>query len=205
MFAHLAAALGALALAPLYPLSPDASVAAAATQPLTGAAGAAWAVSSTQWQITVPATVPGDLISDLQLAAVVGDPWHELNFLNTTTPGAQGAPIWDVGRWEYAASLTPDASIAAALAAGGTATLVFDGVKMAADVLWNGAVIGFVNDQFLRFSFDVVVLPGANDLRVNFTTSRDVRNAEGRFSGASAGWECVDLAHLRQPRAQPGP
>ena len=181
--------LASSALAPPFPLSADQSVAADAAQQLTGAAGASWFVSSTVWKIAVPATVPGDLLTDLQRAGVIGDPWRELNFLNTTTPGAQGAPIWDVGQWEYAASVTPDAAVAAALAAGGTATLVFDGVKMAADVLWNGAPLGCVNDQFLRFSFDVNVLPGANDLRVNFSTSRDERNKEGRFSGASGGWD----------------
>lgn len=181
------AALGARA--PTAPLSPDAPLATDALQIITGAAGADWTVSSEHWSVTAPAAVPGDLITDLQRAGIVSDPWFELNFLNTTTPGHQGAPIWDVGTWTYVASVTPSAPLAAALAAGATASLVFDGIKMTADVYWNNDLIGFANNQFLRFSFALPSVLSTNELRVNFSTSHDVRNAEGRFSGASGGWD----------------
>jgi hypothetical protein len=97
------------ARAPAFPLSPDAPVAADAVQAITGAGGAAWTVSSETWRVDVPATVPGDLVTDLQRAGVIGDPWRELGWLNTTTPGALGAPLWDVGEWGASALGAPSA------------------------------------------------------------------------------------------------
>ena len=49
-----------------------------------GSFGCDWSVSSTRWNVSVGASVPGDLLSDLQRAGVIADPWYELNFLNRT-------------------------------------------------------------------------------------------------------------------------
>ena len=170
-------------------LSPDVAIVADASQLLSGALSS-WTASSATWGIhNLPAHVPGDLLSDLQRSGVIGDPWFELGFLNTTTPGAQGSPLWDVGNWTFSTTFAPSASIAMVLAAGGSASIVFDGVKMAAYATLNGEPLGtVVNDQFLRFVFPANLVPCANQLTVTFSTSRDVANAEGRFSGASAGW-----------------
>jgi len=169
-------------------LSPDVAIVADASQLLSGASSS-WTASSATWGINLPARVPGDLLSDLQRSGIIGDPWFELGFLNTTTPGAQGSPLWDVGNWTFSTTFAPSASIAMVLAAGGSASIVFDGVKMAAYATLNGEPLGtVVNDQFLRFVFPANLAPGANQLTVTFSTSRDVANAEGRFSGASAGW-----------------
>jgi hypothetical protein len=174
-------------------LTPDApwGLPLGSLQYLSSSAGTSWQATSTLHGLTVPATVPGDLISDLQRAGVVGDPFYELGWLNTTTPGAQGAPLWDTGTWQYSAAFSLSAGLAAALAGGGTPYLVLDGVKMAADVAVNGVPCGaVVNDQFLRFAFPLPALQAANNnVTLTFTTSRDPRNAEGRFSGASGGWD----------------
>lgn len=174
-----------------FPLSPDTPLSANALQQLTGAtASSGWTVRSDMWGIEVAASVPGDLVSDLQLNGVIGDPLFELGFLNTTIPGSQGAPLWDTGDWVYSSSIAPSAAVAAALASGGQAFLIFDGVKMGATVSWNNVTVGSVNDQFLRFVFPLPPgpLPPVNELAVTFPTSRDALNAEGRFSGASGGW-----------------
>ena len=148
--------------------------------------GCTW--SSATWNITVPAAIPGDLVTDLQHAGVIGDPYFELGFLNTTTPGFLGAPLWDVGVW----TLTAPFDAAALLPHAGAVFLVLDGVKMAADVSLNGVALGAVFDQFLRYAFLVpagLLRPTGNALALAFGTSRDPRNAEGRFSGASGGWD----------------
>jgi hypothetical protein len=168
-------------------LSPDMSIITEATQLLTGTSGGGWTVSSDLWSISVPAIVPGDLLSDLQINNVIGDPLFELGFLNTTTPGAQGSPIWDTGNWTYTTTFAASAEILNILNLGGTIMLVFDGVKMAATITLNGKILGIVNDQFLRFTFPLdskLLLPTNNLLTVTFSTSRDPANAEGRFSGA---------------------
>lgn len=170
-------------------LSPDLAIAADAQQLLTGEDGGNWTASSETWGLSVPGRVPGDLLSDLQRGGVIGDPWFELGFLNTTTPGAQGAPLWDVGAWAYTTTFTPSPAVAAVIAAGGAASIVFDGVKMAARATLNGTPLDvLLNDQFMRFVVPATLAPGANTLTVTFSTSRDAANAEGRFSGASAGW-----------------
>lgn len=155
----------------------------------SSAPGVSWTVSSQNWGITVPATIPGDLVTDLQSAGVIGDPYYELGFLNTTTPGHQGAPLWDVGIWSY--NLTFPLTLTTT-PPGSTFFLVFDGVKMAADITLNGVYIGAVMDQFLRYTFPLppgLIKPTGNTLTLAFGTSRDERNAEGRFSGASGGWD----------------
>ena len=131
------------------PLSPDAPWGAppGTLQSLSSAAGQPWLASSATWGLTVPATVPGDLVTDLQRAGVIGDPFFELGWLNTTTPGFQGAPLWDVGAWNFSAGFD------LAVPAGAAAYLIFDGVKMAADVYLNGAAIGAVADHFLRYAW----------------------------------------------------
>jgi hypothetical protein len=43
--------------------------------------------------ITIKGTVPGDLITDLQVAGLIGDPLHELVFKNAT--------LWDHNAWVY--------------------------------------------------------------------------------------------------------
>jgi len=172
------------------PLTPDFSfgVASDSLQYLSTFANSSWVVSNSQWGISVPASVPGDLVTDLQRAGVIGDPFYELGWLNTTTPGHQGAPLWDSGIWNY--SLTFPLTLS--YPAGTTFYLVFDGVKMAADIMLNGVYIGFVMDQFLRYTFMLppgILLAAGNELSLAFGTSRDPRNAEGRFSGASGGWD----------------
>lgn len=40
--------------------------------------------SCTERDITIPAQVPGDLISDLHTARLIGNPFHEVNWLNSS-------------------------------------------------------------------------------------------------------------------------
>lgn len=67
--------------------------------------------------------------------------------------------------------------------------LVFDGIKMAADISLNGGYLGYSSDQFLRYVYPVGALlkPAGNELVVSFTTSLDGRNNESRWA-ACTGW-----------------
>jgi hypothetical protein len=86
-------------------------------------------------KVSIPASVPGDLISDLERAGMIGDPLYELNWLNSS--------VWDASTWTYTTAF-------AAPGAGGTSLLVFDGVKMGARVLVDGKQIGNTTDQVCR-------------------------------------------------------
>ena len=134
------------------------------------------------WRLTdgathsVSATVPGDLLTDLQLAGVIGDPLYETNFRGN---------VWDSGNWTYSLSFTAEDTASA------SHFLVFEGIKMVADVWFNGAYLGYTSDQFLRYTYDVSgkVTPASNNLTLVFPTSNDGRNSEERWMSCSGGWD----------------
>ena len=87
--------------------------------------------------------VPGDLISDLEKANLIGDPFYETNWRNAT--------LWD-RRWSFSTKVTLSDAEAAHLGAGGEALLVFDGIKMGAKVEIDGTALGLATDQWYSFS-----------------------------------------------------
>jgi len=164
-------------------------------QPLDSSAANAWTLSNGSGA-PLRASVPGDLITDLEANGVVPDPLVETNFRgNATSPAAVGGVVWDAAPWTYSLSFT----LAPALAAAAHVSLVFEGVKMVADVALNGVALGFTANQFLRYEFDAtaaVARAGANVLTVTFPTFADARNVERR-------WMCAPAprAATRPPRA----
>ena len=104
--------------------------------------------------VKIDATVPGDLITDLERAGLVGDPWKDTNFRDQ-------ASVWDrPGRWRYRHQLPPPCRPTGlelgCVDAAQTQVLVLDGVKMGARVELDGGLLGVVTDQFLRYNnFDI--------------------------------------------------
>lgn len=157
-------------------------------QPVAGT-GSAQYLDGEDWVITsadgkvgpLQGYVPGDLLTDLQLSGVIGDPIYEQNWLQWQYDG-EAAPLWDAQNFTY--TKTFDSNISPT---GNTIWLFFDGVKMAADINLNGIALGTANDMFLRVSFDVTSTLRAtgNVLTVTFSTSSDVRNGAGRWPACS--------------------
>jgi len=152
--------------------------------------GELWtAQSSAAGEAAIAARVPGDVVTDLAAAGVIRSPWLDLTWRDE-------AGRWDLNAWTYAAAFTTPAGWSAA---SGETFLVFDSVKMAADVALNGEAVGSVTSQHLRYAFPVGALlaaPGAsNALAVVFPpTVSDTRNDAGRFMGCSGGWDWVRRA-----------
>jgi hypothetical protein len=94
-----------------------------------------WSASSGSF--TMPATVPGDIVTDLQMSGGYGDPLFHLNWKNTS---------YDK-EWTYKATFDAPASKTSDL------LLVFDSVKMAATVSLNGHSLGTVADQVSQAIF----------------------------------------------------
>jgi beta-galactosidase/beta-glucuronidase len=122
------------------------------------------------------------LVTDLQHAGVIGDPLYERNFKSLA---------WE-RQWQYALSFSTAAALAPA--AGGARWLVLDSVKMGAWVWLNGVYLGAVQDQFLRFTFDVSALlkaPGAgpNLLQITFALSNHSLNDQARHMACSGRWD----------------
>lgn len=140
--------------------------------------------------IVVPASVPGDLLTDLQTAGEIGDPLYELNWLNSS--------LWEEPVWTYSTEFqlehqTLTALRAARAGAGASAIyLVFDGIKMGATVSVNNHTLGQVTDQFRRYLFELnsttldTSIGASNTLSVAFDSSIEVG---GRFMSCTGGWD----------------
>jgi hypothetical protein len=135
--------------------------------------------------ITINATVPGDLVTDLQRAGKIGDPLKDSNFKNTT---------WFNGRrWIYSKTFAWPA--AGSKGDGNEVLLVFEGIKMGATLSLNGHLLGNITDQFLRYTYPVsALLKASNTLEVVFDRSIDTH---GRFMACSGGWDWAPYSDLR--------
>jgi hypothetical protein len=135
---------------------------------------------------TIPAKVPGDLLTDLQAADLIGDPLYSLNFKNDT--------IWSQNTWTYGTSFTvADPSV--------QNLLVFDGIKMGANIKVNGKLVQVANDQFLRYTIPLAAgllhadAGAANALTVEFDHSID---CGGRWMACTGGWDWAPYTRTAQ-------
>ena len=142
-------------------------------------------------KLVIGATVPGDLLTDLQMAGQIGDPLYELNFLNSS--------IWDRNVWTYETSFGVDAKT---LSGGASTLIVFDGIKMGAQISVNGKLIGNATDQYKRYIFPISagagelgeaqgenplgLLATGNKLSVSFDSKMPI---DGRFMACTGGWD----------------
>ncbi|EDQ89170.1 uncharacterized protein MONBRDRAFT_25837 [Monosiga brevicollis MX1] len=146
-----------------------------------------WKLQSAAVGMSFTGQVPGDLLTDLQLAGVIGDPLYEVNFRNTS--------LWNDYDWEYSTSFELAAKPE------GSLFLVLDGVKMGAVVSFNGEPLDHLVDQFYRYQFDVTSLAvvGTNTISIAFENNIFVN---GRFMGCAGGWDWApytgnwDTAHM---------
>jgi beta-mannosidase len=146
--------------------------------------------------LVIEATVPGDLISDLENAGQIQDPLHEMNFLNNT--------LWQDNSWTYSTEFEMEEIGNEEK----TSLIVFDGVKMGARVSLNGFLLGIVDDQFLRYRFPI---PNAllrwsakNDTgKTNVLTvafDKSIR-CHGRWMACTGGWDWAPYSHTVQEGA----
>ena len=101
--------------------------------------------SATSGETVILASVPGDLVTDLQNAKIIADPLYELTFL-------ANASWWAEPRnWTYSTIFSLPAA-----APGTSQLLVFDGIKMGARILVNGLLVGIATNQFVRLVFPLL-------------------------------------------------
>ena len=140
--------------------------------------------------LSIPARVPGDLISDLQAAGQIGDPYFEKTWLNSS--------IWHDHLWTYTVRFAASQKVISCARSGGQVLLVFDGIKMGAHISLDGKPLGIAADQFLRYTFDVTSIIAAVDanaehtLNVSFDPMIDV---DGRFAACTGGWDWAPYSH----------
>ena len=138
-----------------------------------------------QIELTIPATVPGDLLTDLQRANVIADPWLDTTWI-------QNSSLWTDRIWTYSTNFTISEAVIRSKAA---LLLTFDGVKMGATVRVNGVKIGIIRDQFLRYTFalgsKVDLRVGAQSNRLDVTFGVQDVAEDGRFMACTGGWVCT--------------
>ena len=144
--------------------------------------------------LEIPATVPGDLISDLVEANLLEEPYFETNFQRNTS-------LWSGRVWNYTTTFSLDDASFDADAE--EILLIFDGIKMGANVFVNGVQLGTATDQFLRYSFPLVasgILDSDFNLRKRHTVTVSFDpeiTTDGRFMACSGG--SVSYTHLTLP------
>ena len=151
------------------------------------------AANSTAASFSMPASVPGELISDLEASGGYGDPLFHLNWRNDS---------YDGDGWSFHTTFdAPPASWSSAP----DVLLVFDSVKMGATVELNGERLGALQNQFLRYNFSVghLLKRTANVLRVAFAASTNALNFEGRFQACSGGWDWAPYSTTATAQADP--
>eukprot|EP00912_Choanoflagellata_sp_UC4_P002006 UC4_evm3s1289 len=145
------------------------------------------AVDSTGKFIITDAQVPGDLVSDLNYSGFILDPIFNNNFRNST--------LWGDGTiWTYSTTFNTSTNDLSS-----DVLLVFDGIKMGANISLDGRFLGQSNDQFLRYVFHLDVLePGPHALEVRFS---DEIYCDGRWMGCSGGWDWAPYTGVSQEGA----
>ena len=136
---------------------------------------------------SIAATVPGDILTDLQRAGAQPDP-----YFNSTWRESDFIASWNEGTWTYTKTFPTPASGAAHL-------LVFEGIRMGAMIALNGQPLGNATDQFLRYIFPVSALlkAGGADNNLTVTFGDELRiDCGGRYTYSSEiDWAPTMLTH----------
>ncbi len=143
---------------------------------------------------TIPATVPGELLTDLQRAGKVLDP---LSSNNHKAPDQ--VQWWNGDVYTYRKNFSVPVSMNSAA----EVLLVLDGVKMGSAVSLNGHLLGNTTNQHLRYTFEIGALLAKgteNSLEISFV--RDIPNS-GRFMACSGGWDWAPYSRMRDVEGNP--
>lgn len=153
--------------------TPDDPILGASVSYLSLPSSSSWRACSNSLSRCIPATVPGDIITDLVNYGLLEDILVDLNFQNDT--------LWQDNDWTYESEFSLTNEQSDLLISGGDVLLVFDGVKMGAHVALDGKPLGDVTDQFLRYSFSL-----ANFLRSHFSSSSSSSSSSSVPSSSSS-------------------
>ena len=145
-----------------------------------------WTATNSRSGLAISATVPGDIITDLQRAAVVPDP-----YFNVSWRDPRHVDAWANGTWTFERRFDylPVATAIDPL----HVLLVFDSIKMGAHIKLNGKTVGTTTDQFLRYTFEVgqLLKPTGNVLQLEFAPEIDT---EGRLMTCTGGYDWAPWA-----------
>ena len=146
------------------------------------------------------ATVPGDLITDLEQAGFIGDPLYDNNHLTFNQPPYDAAQ-WAGQRWVYSKQFRLSSELS--LASSDDILLVFDGVKMGAAIYFNDRQIGQTTNQHRRYIFSVKDYLSSDQQNLTVVFDRSISTLGGRFMACSGGWDWAPYSRLRDIDGNP--
>jgi len=158
-----------------------------------------WDAYSVAQNLKIKGTVPGDIATDLWKAGTIPDPITDMNWLTS-------APMWIKHTWTYNTSFSLTSQDISSLesSTGGDILVVFDGIKMAANIVVNNHVVDTSISQFLRLNYSLraiqmqtkALVAGLNYLSVVFDPSL---HTQGLFAQCSGGWDWAPYTGLSSP------
>ena len=121
-----------------------------------------WKLSSTDGVYTdIPVEgKPSDIITDLMSAKILDEPYFNSNFLTQQEIWTGNISEWRGTRPKLGVRNT-NMDVYHRIydihreMMNSTLTLVMEGIKMGASILWNNQNLGVVTDQFLRYEFTI--------------------------------------------------
>ena len=153
---------------------------------------------------TINATVPGDVITDLQRAGILGDPYY-----NTNWAEPRFVEAWNSGTWRYSKKFkTPPAAVHDIGSGGGGVLLVLDGIRMGSMIFVNGVLLGNTSNAYRRYTFtlDSSALrhgDDGNELAIHFGADLGI-SADGRYTHAQQiDWAPVQPTTDKQSAQRP--
>ena len=175
--------------------------------PLFGKDGPEWTVSSgtdhDDDAVLLPATVPGDVVTDLLRDGRIEDPYFGNHlwspsqrrvWIGTTTAPTNSTLEQRTRTWTYTTQ------IRALDFASSRCTLVLESIKMGATVSWNGVPIATVTNQFLRYRIPIpprALGGGQQQYQHTLTLSFDPSiPTHGRYMASSGGWDWAPYANV---------
>jgi beta-mannosidase len=170
---------------------------------LFGSEGPSWRLFSTDGAYSIPAEIPGDVLSDLLREGIIENPYHDRNFytqryvwMGLDATNASNSKFEQRTRtWVYETDFSlPNTNF------NNDIYLIVEGIKMGASIFLDDYFLGNITDQFLRYTFQL-----NNFLHVfqssKLFTARKLRTYKltisfppdlityGRFQACSGGWD----------------
>lgn len=122
-----------------------------------------WKVANSNGSVTIPATIPGGIYTDLMKSGVIGDPYYRDNDVLYRWVGRD--------KWTFKRTFT----VSAEMLSKKRIILVSHGLDTVATVNVNGLLAGTGDNMFSRYVFDIkdILMEGENTIEVAFDSAVD--------------------------------
>lgn len=159
--------------------------------------GNSWRVKNANGTLNTNATVPGLIHTDLYAAGIIPDPVYGGNcqysvgkrFMTKLTRAVASDDWIAYDNWTYSRKLPITAPKGKPWSAYQKVYLVFEGLDTAAHVLVNGQDVGFANNQFRQWIFDVIAYFNSSSLELEVAFESAISYSQTVFESTGSPWK----------------